>query len=141
MKHLVISTLVIAFFSFSGKQSQVNESVIKETTIKTVTVKGTQIETTVETEVEEKRSVINVEGTEQTNQISEEVIIIDEKIYSVDVIDKGTNIENKKELDKLKNKETKRIDGLQRGLPVSTENQIKLNQTQNLKKRMTENNC
>lgn len=121
MKRIVITTLVIGLFSFAGLQAQINENVKKETTLKKVTVKDTNVETIVDKEVDEKRSVIKVEGTDETNQNSEELIISGEKNYSVEVIDKELNVENQKDLDKLKKEENERIDGQQRGVPIQTD--------------------
>jgi hypothetical protein len=124
MKRIVITSLVLALFSFTGIQAQVNENVKKETTVKKVTVKDTNVETIVDKEVEEKRSVIQVEGTTATNQNSEEVIVTDKLSKSVKVEEKGVNVENEKDLDKLRKEEVKRIDGQQRGVPIKSDDQI-----------------
>ncbi len=121
MKRIVITTLVIGLFSFAGLHAQINENVKKETTLKKVTVKDTNVETIVDKEVDVKRSVIKVEGTDETNQNSEEVIISDEKNYSVELIEKELNAENQKDLDRLKKEEIIRIDGQQRGVPIQTD--------------------
>ncbi|MEX0996040.1 MAG: hypothetical protein WDZ45_03200 [Flavobacteriaceae bacterium] len=121
MKRTAIVTLIFALFSFIGLQAQVNENVKKETTVKKVTVKDTNVETVVDKEVEETKSVLKVEGTEDTNQNSEEVIVSDEKNYTIEVIEKEVNLENQKDLEKLKKEENKRIDGQQRGVPIQTD--------------------
>ncbi len=125
MKHIVISTLVICLFAITGMQAQVNENVKKETTVKKVTVKDANVETIVDEEVDEKKSVIKVEGTDETNQKSEEVVVTDQVSKSVKVEEKSVNIENEEELKKLKKKEEeyKRVDGQQRGVPVSSDDE------------------
>lgn len=121
MKRVEILTLIFAIFTFIGLQGQVNENVKKETTVKKVTIKDTNIETVVDKEVKEIKSIIKVEGTDETNQNSEEVIVSDEKNFSVEVKEKEINVENQKQLEKLKNEEIKRIDGQQRGIPIQTD--------------------
>ncbi|MCR9182755.1 MAG: hypothetical protein NXH73_07500 [Flavobacteriaceae bacterium] len=121
MKRTTLVTIIIALFSLVGLQAQVNENVKKETTVKKVTVKDTNVETLIDKEVKETKSVIKVEGTDKTNQNSEEVIVSDEKKMSVELVEKELNLENQKELDRLKKEETKRIDGQQRGVPVKTD--------------------
>ena len=121
MKRIVILILTFCIFALTGMYAQVNENVKKETTIKKVTIKDTNIEKIVDKEVEEIKSVIKVDGTDETNQNSEEVIVSDEKNFSVEVKEREINVENQKQLEKLKNEATKRIDGQQRGVPIQTD--------------------
>ncbi len=121
MRHTALVTLFFALFSLVGLQAQVNENIKKETTVKKTTVKDTNVETVIDKEVKQTKSVIKVEGTEDTNQNSEEVIVSDEKNHTVEVIEKEVNIENEKALEELKKEQVERIDGQQRGIPVQTD--------------------
>jgi|GEM_PF-4963436 len=121
MKSNTIVGLIFALFSFIGLQAQVNENVKKETTVKKVTVKDTNVETIIDKEVEETKSIISVEGTSETNQDSEEVIVSDKKNHKVELVEKEVNLENQNKLDELKKEENKRIDGQQRGVPIQTD--------------------
>lgn len=125
MKYTKILTFVLALFAFAGLQAQENENVKKETTVKKVTVKDANVETVIGKEVKLTKSVINVEGNSDTNQNSEEVIVKDEKKQSVELGEKKLNIENQKDLEKLKKEENKMIDGQQRGEPIEAEKEVK----------------
>lgn len=123
MKRIVILTLSFCIFALTGIYAQVNENVTKETTVKKATIKDTNVETIVNQEVDEKKSVIKVEGTDKTNQESKEEVISDEVSKSVSVEAKTVNTENEKDLKKLKEEEYKRIDGQQRGVPLPLDGQ------------------
>lgn len=124
MKRIAILTFML--FTFAGLQSQVNENIKKETTVKKVTVKDTNIETVIDKEISKSKSVINVEGTNEMNQESNEIKVSDETKHTIVVKEKVLNVENQNQLEKLKKEETKQIDGQQRGVPVQTDADTKV---------------
>jgi predicted metal-dependent peptidase len=124
MKKVPIIAIVFGLIFSTTVFAQNIENVKKETTVKTVTVKDTDVQTVVEKDVEEKVSVIKVEGTDKINQASEDQVIKEVKTKSLDVVEEGENKENQKRLDKMKKEEAKRIDGQQRGVPVQTEGDV-----------------
>jgi|GEM_PF-2903529 len=123
MKRFLMITLTFGFLAFSGNmQAQVNQNKEKETTTTKVVVKGTDVETVVAEEVKEKQSLIQVEGTNQTNQSSSEMILKSGTQTNILVDDKKLNVENQLQLerDRLNNAT---IDGVQRGAPTPVQAQ------------------
>ncbi len=84
--------------------AQNNENKKKETTVEKVTVVGTDVETVSKTDVDTEKSIVKVEGTEETNQSSREEKVVDQKTTKIDV-------------DKKRDDGTA-IDGIQRGKPT-----------------------
>ncbi len=124
MKRILMITLTIGFLVFtSNMQAQVNENKEKETTTTKVVVKGTDVETVVAEEVTEKRSVIQVEGTDKTNQDSSERIIKAGTETNILVEDKKLNVDNQLHLERERAKNAS-IDGVQRGTPVQAQTKM-----------------
>lgn len=73
-----------------------------------------------EKEVDEEVNVLEVEGTTETNQKSEEKTKKEQKVKEVNFVDEGKNEVNQKNLEKAQKEETKQIDRQQRGVPVQT---------------------
>lgn len=124
MKINSIFAVVLGLLFSSTAFSQVNENVVKETTVKKVTVKDTDVKTFVETEVKEESALIIVEGTDEVNQSSDEMVVKEVKKTSVEVVNEGVNKENQAKLEKKKKEEYQRIDGQQRGVPIQTDEDV-----------------
>ncbi len=120
MKRILIITFTFGLLTFtSNMHAQVNQNKEKETVTTKVVVKGTDVETVVAEEVSEKRSVIQVEGTDKTNQNSSERVIKSGKETNIIVDDKKINVDNQLQLERERANNAS-IDGVQRGAPIQT---------------------
>lgn len=97
--------MMIVFLPFA-MSAQSNENKKQETTVEKVTVVGTDVDTISKTEVDTEKSVINVEGTTETNQSTREEKLVDQKTSRVNVDSTRDDGET--------------IDGVQRGKPTLT---------------------
>ncbi|PKP25545.1 MAG: hypothetical protein CVU03_07435 [Bacteroidetes bacterium HGW-Bacteroidetes-2] len=118
MKRLTIIVLAFGIASFTTLSAQENKNVVKETTTTKLIVKGTEIETVVAEEVSEKKSVIEVDGTNQTNQVSSEKVIQSGTETNIQIEDPTVNVINQARLDQMKRDGNLTIDGIQRGAPT-----------------------
>lgn len=120
MKKVSLLAVVFGLMFSTTAFAQNIENVKKETTVKKVTVKDTDVSTVVEKDIKEEVTAVKVEGSDKTNQTSENVIVRDTKTQTVDVVSEGVNKENQAKLEAKKKEEASRIDGQQRGVPIQT---------------------
>ncbi|PIV50254.1 MAG: hypothetical protein COS19_04585 [Flavobacteriaceae bacterium CG02_land_8_20_14_3_00_34_13] len=124
MKHLIIISLAFGMASFTTLHAQENKNIEKETTTTKVIVKGTEVETVVAQEVSEKKSIIEVDGTNQTNQDSSEKVIKSGTETNIQIEDPTVNVINQAQLDQMKKEGNPTIDGVQRGAPTRVTTEI-----------------
>lgn len=103
MKNLMLMMIVLMPFAINAQN---NENKKTETTVEKVTIKDTDVETVTKTNVDTEKSVLKVEGTNETNQSSHEEKQVDE-------------INSRVEVDTTRD-DVERIDGVQRGKPLLT---------------------
>lgn|SRR5690554_6935653 len=104
MKKLCLLTVLIIFGSLTS-QAQKNETVVKETVTEKVTVKDNEsVKTLVKSDVKEVVSELELEGTNQREQSSSEVVIDDRSAVKT-VLKVAENEENKAALSELQNQE------------------------------------
>jgi hypothetical protein len=104
MKKLCLLTVLIIFGSLTS-QAQKNETVVKETVTEKVTVKDNEsVKTLVKSDVKEVVSELELEGTNQREQSSSEVVIDDRSAVKT-ALKVTENEENKAALSELQNQE------------------------------------
>lgn len=104
MKKLCLLTVLIIFGSLTS-QAQKNETVVKETVTEKVTVKDNEsVKTLVKSDVKEVVSELELEGTNQREQSSSEVVIDDRSTVKT-ALKVAENEENKAALSELQNQE------------------------------------
>lgn len=104
MKKICLLTVLIIFGSLTS-QAQKNETVVKETVTEKVTVKDNEsVKTLVKSDVKEVVSELELEGTNQREQSSSEVVIDDRSAVKT-VLKVAENEENKAALSELQNQE------------------------------------
>ncbi len=104
MKKLCLLTVLIIFGSLTS-QAQKNETVVKETVTEKVTVKDNEsVKTLVKSDVKEVVSELELEGTNQREQSSSEVVIDDRSAVKT-ALKVAENEENKAALSELQNQE------------------------------------
>lgn len=104
MKKLCLLTVLIIFGSLTS-QAQKNETVVKETVTEKVTVKDNEsVKTLVKSDVKEVVSELELEGTNQREQSSSEVVIDDRSAVKT-ALKVTKNEENKAALSELQNQE------------------------------------
>lgn len=104
MKKICLLTVLIIFGSLTS-QAQKNETVVKETVTEKVTVKDNEsVKTLVKSDVKEVVSELELEGTNQREQSSSEVVIDDRSAVKT-ALKVAENEENKAALSELQNQE------------------------------------